>query len=60
MIVRDRYSGLMRVYLTPDKTMKSAIKGIERGGSTPMGYVEKYALMEILLMARSSQPTVTA
>ena len=30
LIVRDRYSGLMRVFLSPDKTMKAASKGIER------------------------------
>merc|ERR1712082_233506 len=30
LIVKDRYSGLLRVYLMPDKTMKSAAKGIEK------------------------------
>ena len=30
LIVKDRYSGLLRVYLMPDKTMKTAAKGIER------------------------------
>ena len=28
--MRDRYSGLLRVFLSPDKTMKAASKGIER------------------------------
>ena len=30
LIVKDRFSGLLRVYLMPDKTMKSAAKGIEK------------------------------
>ena len=30
LTVRDRYSGLLRVFLSPDKTMKAASKGIER------------------------------
>ena len=30
LIVRDCYSGLLRVFLSPDKTMKAASKGIER------------------------------
>ena len=30
LIIRDCYSGLLRVYLTADKTMKSAAKGVER------------------------------
>ena len=30
LIIRDPYSGLLRVYLTADKTMKSAAKGVEK------------------------------
>ena len=32
LIVKDRYSGLLRVYLTRDKTMQAAISGIHTYG----------------------------
>ena len=28
LIIKDRYSGMLRVYLTKDKTAESAIKGV--------------------------------
>ena len=30
MIIKDRYSGLLRVYLTPDKSTEAATAGLER------------------------------
>ena len=30
LILKDRYSGLLRVFLSPDKTMKAAANGIEK------------------------------
>ena len=34
LIIKDRFSGLLRVYLTKDKTAESAIKGVERWSHT--------------------------
>ena len=34
LIIKDRFSGLLRVYLTKDKTVESAIKGVERWSHT--------------------------
>ena len=34
LIVKDRFSGLLRVYLTKDKTVESAVSGVERWSHT--------------------------
>ena len=34
LIIKDRYSGILRVYLTKDKTAESAIKGVEKWSHT--------------------------
>ena len=34
LIIKDRFSGLLRVYVTKDKTVESAVSGVERWSHT--------------------------